>query len=202
MKKCIIIGKTNVGKTLFTINFANYLGSKILEFVFDYHDNGQIVKKYSLEKAKKELTSINPHKTLCLQKININIPVGKGKKQLEIIDTSGLIDGIHKEENVRKAISHTLAAIRHSHLILHMVDASAVIKKDTISSLGEIDYQIAQFCQLKPGYAILANKMDLPFSDIGFKRLKEEFPGNLIIPISALNQQGFKEVIRFVKRNL
>lgn len=202
MKKCIIIGKTNVGKTLFTINFANYLGAKKIEFVFDFHDRGQMVKKYSIEKAIEELTCISPHKTLCLQKIYINIPVGKGKKQLEVIDTSGLIDGIHKEESVRKAISHTLAVIRHSHLILHMVDALAVLKKDSISSLGEVDYQIAQFCQLKPGYAILANKMDLPFSDTGFKNLKEEFPGNLIIPISAKHQQGFKEVIRFVKRNL
>ena len=57
------------------------------------------------------------------------------------------------------------------------------------SSMGEVDYQLAQFAQLKRGYAILANKMDLPDAKEGLDKIKSEFSGNLIIPISALHKK-------------
>ena len=34
MKQCTIIGKTNVGKTLFLISFAEYLGPKTFDIDF------------------------------------------------------------------------------------------------------------------------------------------------------------------------
>ena len=35
MKRCIVIGKTNVGKTLFVLQFAAYLGVDRLEITFE-----------------------------------------------------------------------------------------------------------------------------------------------------------------------
>jgi 50S ribosomal subunit-associated GTPase HflX len=121
---------------------------------------------------------------------------------LQLIDTVGLIDGIHSNIEIRKAISHTLTIVRVSDIILHIVDAASAGRDELPSSMGEVDYQLAQFAQLKRGYAILANKMDLPDAKEGLDKIKSEFSGNLIIPISALHKKGFKEVRTFVAHNI
>lgn len=202
MKRCIIIGKTNAGKTLFAINFASYLGEKNIDINVEYYDGKREIRRYSIENAIKELTGIAPHKTTCLQKVRVNIRVGKGEKTIEIIDTTGLTDTVHQNENIRRAISQTLATIRESQVILHIVDSSAVFNKDALSSLGEVDYSVAQFAQLKTGYAMLANKIDLKEAKRGVEKLKQEFPGNRIIPVSAKYKTGFREVLSFVRKNL
>ena len=202
MKKCTIIGKTNVGKTLFLINFAGYLGLKFLDICLC--DDEKVLKKYklSISRAAYELVNDQAHKTRCLQSITVDVPMGKGKKKLQLIDTVGLIDGIHSNIEIRKAISHTLTIVRISDIILHIVDAASAGRDELPSSMGEVDYQLAQFAQLKRGYAILANKMDLPDAKEGLDKIKSEFSGNLIIPISALHKKGFKEVRTFVAHNI
>jgi len=202
LTRCIIIGKTNVGKTLFTINFAEFLGLKKINVVLEYHDGSQHSRSYTIREARTYLTDPSPHKTLCLQIVTVNIPKGKGKKKIKLIDTSGLIDGIHPDENIRKAISQTLANVRTADLILHIVDAAVIPNNGVVESLGEIDYQIAQFGQMKYGYALLANKMDLPEAERGLDKLRDEFKGLYIIPVSALYKQGFNEVKKFVSRNI
>ncbi|AEE91471.1 GTP-binding protein HSR1-related protein [Tepidanaerobacter acetatoxydans Re1] len=202
MKRCAIIGKTNVGKTLFLINFAEYLGVKSFNIEFVNNTGSKTSEKIIPQTAVSYLVDKNPHKTRCLQSIIINVPVGKGKKKIKIVDTSGFIDGIHPNIEIRKAISQTLTTVRDSDIILHIIDASAVKNKDLPSSMGEVDYQIAQFAQLKKSYAILANKMDLPGANEGFEKIKQEFSGNLIFPISALHKTGFKEVKIFVMHNI
>lgn len=202
MKRCTIIGKTNVGKTLFFINFAEYLGVKFLVVEFINHEGIKTTQKIYSKSAISELIDNKIHKTRGIQSLYIDVPIGKGKKKIKMVDTVGLIDGIHPDINMRKAISQTLSIIRESDIILHLIDASATVDKDLPNALGEIDYQIAQFGQLKRGYAILANKMDLTGSELGLNKIKQEFAGNLIIPISALYKKGFKEVKTFVGYNI
>ena len=200
--ECIIIGKTNVGKTLFAINFAEYLGCKVIKVTSIYPDGRQIENSFTIREAILQLTNEKPHKTRCLNKIAVTIPVGKKKKHVMILDSTGIIDGIHPESNVRKAISQTLAKIRECKIILHMIDVSNVINRGLVNSLGEVDYQIANFAQMRTGYVMLANKIDIPGSETGLNKLREEFPANLILPISALYKRGFKEVKDFVIRNI
>lgn len=202
MKKCLIVGKPNVGKTAFLINFAEYLGVRIFEFDFALPDGTKFKKKYSCKTAFHELVDSNPHKTLALQSVILEIPVGKGKKKIQIIDTTGLIDGIHEDQNVRKSISQTISEILNSQIIIHIMDGAAVIKKDSLSSPSEVDYQISKLARSKRGYVILVNKMDLPDAEEGLKIIKEKFHGNIVIPISAINKRGFKEVKTFVAYNL
>jgi len=199
--KCIIIGRTNVGKTLFAINFSNYLGCKKINLESIYFDNSRTNKTFTRKEAILQLTDKEPHKTRCLNKFQVTIPVGKKKRQIAIVDSTGIIDNIHPEPDIRKAISQTLSIIKESKIVLHIIDVSAMLNKKTISSLGEVDYHIASFCQMKTGYAILANKIDILGSEVGLKKLRSEFPGNYILPISALHKRGFKEVKNFVVRN-
>jgi 50S ribosomal subunit-associated GTPase HflX len=202
LKNCAIIGKTNVGKTLFFINFADYLGLKSLEMEFVDENTETVRKRYSLKGAVSKLTDDKPHKTLQTHSLMVDIPLGKGKKKIQLIDTVGLIDGIHSDEEVRRAISNTLAIIREASLILHLVDASVAGEVDLPNALGEVDYQVAQFAQLRRGYAVLANKMDLPGASLGLKKIQQEFSGNIVMPISAMYKRGFKEVKTFVAHNI
>jgi 50S ribosomal subunit-associated GTPase HflX len=191
-----------VGKTLFLINFAEYIGVKTLEMEFINYEGFKTSEKYYTKTAISRLVNEKPHKTRCIQAITVNIPMGKGKKRIKIIDTAGFIDGIHPDIDIRKAISQTLTRVRDSDIILHIIDAFTANKIDLPSSMGEVDYQIAQFAQLKRGYAILANKMDLPGAEEGFIKIKQELSGNVIFPISALFKRGFKEVKIFVVNNI
>lgn len=187
---------------MFLINFAEYLGIKYLDLKFKDFDGKIKKKKINCKKARAFLVSNKSHETQCIQSIFLNIPLGKGKKKIELLDTAGLIDNIHPDIDVRKAISQTFTMIRKANIILHIMDASVTYKKDLPNAIGEVDYQIAQFAQLKSGYAILANKIDLPEARPGVKKIRDEFRGNLVIPISALYKKGFKEVKTFVVHNI
>jgi len=201
-KSCLVIGKVNVGKTLFIINFAEYLGLKNLEITFRYPSGRIFTKSYRIDEARKELVGTQEHKTRCLQSIKIDIPVGKGKKRIDLLDTSGLIDGIHEDEEIRRGIAQALSMVREADLILHLVDGVEVGQSELIQVLASVDYQVAQFAQMKGSYAILVNKIDLTGAEKGLNKLQKEFLGHNIIPISALLKDGFKEVKAFVWGNI
>lgn len=202
MKKCLIIGKPNAGKTLFMLNFAQYIGLKHVEIKFIQRDRKTNVKNFTIEEAKQLLSSSSPYKTTCLQSIDISIPILKGKKEIEIVDSSGLIDGIHKNIQVRKAMAQTLGEINESDMILHMIDLTKIDPNNIASSMGEVDYQLAQYGHTKEGYIMLGNKIDLFEKKTPIIMLQKKFPNQYIIAISALTKKGFSEVKSFVQRRL
>ena len=51
MKRCIVIGKTNVGKTLFVLQFAAYLGADRLEITFEEPGGERRARTLSIEDA-------------------------------------------------------------------------------------------------------------------------------------------------------
>ena len=202
MKACMIIGKANVGKTLFAVNFAGYLGVSRLDIEFTTPNGETYRRTLSQREAVDELTSPNPHHTLGLQRLEIQMPGLKGKKRFALLDTSGLTDGIPEESMIRRAMAQTLAQVREAAVILHLIDASSVGKEGAVEAVGPVDWQVAQFGGMRTGYAILANKMDLPEAAAGLVQIRREFPGHVILPISALLKTGFAEVKQFVWRHL
>ncbi|NLG85682.1 MAG: GTP-binding protein HSR1 [Firmicutes bacterium] len=202
MKECLVVGKVGTGKTLFVLNFASYLGFSQVNITIEYPDGRIKTKHYSIDTARQQLVGVDLHTTKSLQSIVIDIPAVKGVRRCLITDSSGLIDHIHQDINIRQAIAQTLSAIRQADLIIHIVDSSQVGIHDAPSALGEVDYQVAQFAQMRGGYVILANKMDIPGAERGLSKLSLELPGHKIIPISALHKQGFKEVKAFVRHHL
>lgn len=202
MKSVAVVGQTNVGKTSFCLNFAAFLGLKTITINFSHHERGCYTKTFSISEAQSLLVSEQPHQTRDMQSMVLTLPWGKGEKQFELIDTAGLTNSIHHEEDIRKAMAHTLRYIRQAEIILHILDSARIMEVGLLKGIGEIDYQIAQFGQLKPGYVILANKMDLPHASEGLEKIKQEFPGNRVIGVSAVTKYGFKEVKSFVKQHL
>lgn len=202
LKACIVIGKANVGKTLFAINFANYLGVTRLEMEVNPAEGESYRHTLGTKEALQELTSPEPHHTLGLQSIQIQIRGRKGRKHFALVDTSGLTEGIPGKTLIRKAMAQTLAQVRGASIILHLIDASSTGKPGAIEAMGEVDWQVAQFGGMRDGYAVLANKMDLPEAAAGLLQIRQELPGHVIFPISALHKTGFAEVKRFVLHHL
>lgn len=99
-------------------------------------------------------------------------------------------------------MAQTLAQVRQAAVILHLIDASSVTKQGAVEAVGQVDWQVAQFGGMRTGYAILANKMDLPEAASGLLQIRREFPGHVIFPVSALLKTGFAEVKQFVWRHL
>ncbi|HHU63538.1 MAG TPA: GTP-binding protein HSR1 [Clostridiales bacterium] len=197
MKKCIIIGKANTGKSLFMINFAEYLGLTTITLNILRKKEPTLRKTYTIKDARQYLSHHAPFKTLNIQYVTVEIPAVKRSKTIQLIDSGGLTEEIHEQYSIRKSMADTLFHLKRANIILHFVDPSSVFKRD-ISTPGQIDFNIASYGSNRGNYAIIANKMDLPESQAGLKEIKRLFPNNLIIPVSALKKTGFEEVKAFV----
>lgn len=196
LQQCLVIGRTNVGKTAFALNFAEYLGLSRVEITFNYPDGFATKQTFRLEHARQELIGQGQHKTRCLQALELDVPAGKTKKMITLTDSSGFSEGIPTDPAVRRAVAQTLLEIKQAALVLHMLDASSP------GAVGEVDRQIASYADTRGGYVILANKMDLPQAREGLERIRSQFPNQLVLPISALHKRGFKEVKAIVAHSL
>lgn len=199
MSDCLVTGMPNVGKTCFVINFAEYMGLKKLKFHVRQLAGYTSISSYTPGEAMDKLVSYRSNFTRDVQSINLEIPAGKTIKRLEIIDSCGLSDGIHPDEEVRQAMARTIRLIRRSNLILHMIDITNLCTQESDDDvLMPIDRMILNYASQEKNYAILANKTDLLQAAENLELLKKNLTDKLIIPISALYQKGFKEVKKLV----
>src|SRR5690606_20989480 len=99
--RCVALGQPNVGKTVFTLQFAAYVGVRRLHMAFAETDGRQWRRVLAVDDAVKELVAPTPHFTRRLQTVHMDLPGPKGVKTLELVDTSGLVDGIHPSPAVR-----------------------------------------------------------------------------------------------------
>lgn len=201
MKHCLIVGKPNVGKTSFFLNFASYLGVYTCKLTFRDNRGEIIQKEYLIDIAKKNLISSSPFKTMDIIEINLSVPVYKGMQSFVLLDSSGLIDGTSDSHDIRSSMTATIKALQNTDMVLHMMDASSIFSKE-INSISLIDDQINKYCRCKSLYCILASKMDKEESERGYQLLKNKYPTSYIIPVSSVSERGFKEVKFFVGRNL
>lgn len=204
MKRCIVLGKPNVGKTLLVLRLADHMKVKDVDITFQDPGGAKYSRKYPMDIAVRELVGALPHQTKCLQSVSIEFRAGKGKKTVELMDTTGLIEQIHDDPLTRKAMAQTLSALRGAQIIIHIIDAHLAGHEDAVSDPTErdLDMQLAAFAGPRGGYCIVANKMDLPGAKRGLARIRRLFTGYKVLPVSAATGEGLKEVRRHVLRNL
>lgn len=210
MKRSVVIGKANVGKTLFCIHFAAFVGVKEMTWLVERTDGQTAQYRMSPKAAEHELSGAFPHKTRCLQSVCLDFARGKGSRHLLLTDTTGLVDGIHPDAELRGAMAQTLKSIVDADVVLHLVDAAKIGESgaSTSSSHGArveggwstLDDQVARLGEHKDGYLILANKMDLPLAKAGYRELAKRFTRHRVVPVSALYNSGFREVRQHVWR--
>ncbi len=194
MKEALIIGRPNVGKTLLTINLAEFLGQKRLEVLFRPRDGASFTRLYTVPQARAELVDERPHRTLCLQSMVLGVPRGKSVRKLVLTDSTGLTDEVHPASEVRRAMADTLRQISQAPLILHVVDAA--------EGLGGVDLDILRFGKAHDGYALVANKMDLPGRAERLGEVVRAAGPATVIPVSALEKVGLAEVRGFVRKRV
>lgn len=199
MSRTAVIGRPNAGKTAFTISFATYLGFKTLRFVRQEAE-GRVELELSEVAAKAELISPLPHKTRQVQALELECAVGKGKKQFELLDTCGLIEGIHPETEIRLAMAQSLMLLQDADLIMHIIDAAEVGRER--GRPGTLEQELATWGRTRGNYVVLANKMDLASAKEGLAIIEHHFSALPIIATSARTGQGFREVKKYVLRVL
>jgi predicted GTPase len=193
MRECLIVGKPNAGKTLFFINFAEYLGLRLL-----WPTGGGA--PLSPCQARRLLVDDTPHRTRRLQRAAVRVASGLGSRAAVLVDSTGLTEGISPDAEVRQGMARTLQAMQRAQLVLHLVDAAA--RPGTPSAPGEVDREVAAFARGRAGYLLLANKVDLPEASQGLRHLAELLPDDALVPVSARLGKGFPQVRRMLARRL
>lgn len=196
MKEFIVVGRPNCGKTMFTLNFASFLGCKAIDITFRAFDGILDCKHMKIEQAQQLLSSIAMHKTKSLQSIILKVNIGKTAANFKLTDTCGLSEQIHSDEAIRRGMAQTLSLLRYADFIFHMIDLSVMQ-----NAVG-IDNEIYNYGLSRHNYLILANKYDLASAKSNLIKIKEQHPLAAVIPISAIYKDGFKEVRACVARNI
>jgi predicted GTPase len=194
VKEALVIGRPNVGKTLFTLNFAEFLGQHRVEVMFRPRGAASYTRVYSVPQARAELVDDSPHRTLGLQSVVIKVPRGKSLRKVVLTDSTGLTDDIHPASTIRMAMADTLREVADAAFILHLVDPAEEV-------VG-VDLDILRYGQTQEGYVVLANKIDLPERAGKAPDLVRQAAPAPVIPVSALTREGFREVRGFVRRRL
>lgn len=201
MRELTVVGRPNSGKTMFTLNFASYIGIKTVDVTFRTYDDLTTCRHFSIEDAKRELCSSTIHKTKSLQSLMLKIALGKTIVNFKLTDTCGIGEKIHQEEKIRRGMAQTISLMRCADFIFHVIDLS-YITKEYVNNFNTVDHEIYNYGIFRNSYTILANKMDIPFAKNNLAQLSSIFPKATIIPISALLSQGLKEVKACVARNV
>ena len=194
MRESPVIGRPNVGKTLFVVHFAEFLGQKRLEVVFRPRDGASYTRVYTVAQAQADLVDDTPHRTLAMQSVVLKVPRGKSLRKLVLTDSTGLTDAVHPSSTVRRAMADTVRGVAGARMILHLIDPA--------SGLGGIDLDIARYGKAVDGYLVLANKIDLPGRTERLGEVARFVAPAPVLAISALHKTGFREVKAFVRGHL
>jgi len=201
MKEFAVVGRPNSGKTLFTLNFAAYLGCKTVDITFRAPDGLLDCRHYAIGEARRELCCPTRHKTRSLQSLVLKVPVGKTAVGFKLTDTCGLCEEINSDEAIRRGMAQTLSLIRATDFIVHIVDLT-LVNDASLSCENNIDREIYRYGVARSRYILLANKADLPQARDNIPRLTAAFHQAAVLPVSALYSQGFAEVKAYVAGNV
>ena len=197
---CVLVGRPNSGKTLFLINLCEHLGCGTLELETEGPAGGTLRRRLSPEEARRLLVGGAPQTTVGVQRVLVRIRRGKSGRECRLVDTTGLVESVHPDESVRWGMASSIGEMLRGRVVLHLVDASLV--REGAVWWGELEEQMDRYLSLRPGYAVLANKMDLPEAEAGLRNLLAQTPARRVFPVSALTRAGFREVVDFVRRHV
>lgn len=195
----LLIGRPHVGKTLLMINFAAYLGMSDIRVEVQDGDGRQMARRLTLDRARRELVSLSTPKTAQVHSLTVDVTSGRQRAEILLIDTPGVMEGIAPDSRDRHLAAQTIERLMRAALVFHVVDVSRV--KSQCQEAGEsFDRSLWEFGQRREGYLVVANKVDRPGSHEGLKFLRDECPGNAIIPVSCITRRGFRDLKMWVTR--
>ncbi len=192
MIEIVLTGKREVGKTLFMLQFAEYIAEENGFDCLYQSEQGVHLKKVSDRIKAWDIYHKGVQKQYLPQSICLFDKAQK--KHFKFTDTYGLTDGIsyHKEE--RRKIKHTLETVIQSRHLIHMIDYKQIEKR----GLDPIDQELYQLGKNKHFYLMVLNKSDMDASMAKFtdfqKRLK--IP---MLPVSSMYKEGFFHIYQQIR---
>lgn len=146
-----------------------------------------LISKISASKPKiaaYHFTTLNPN--LGVVRVNEN-------KSFVVADLPGLIEGASLGEGLGdKFLKH----IERTRVIAHVIDMSGYEGRDPYDDYVIINKELENFNKkiLEKPQIIIANKMDMEASKENLKKFEEKVNAK-VYPISAMNNEGIKEVL-------
>lgn len=125
--------------------------------------------------ASYPFTTLTPH---------VGVVEFPGYERATVADIPGLIEGAHRNVGLGHEF---LRHVTRCRLLLFVVDTAGVDGRDPIADLESLRTEIKLYDEdlARRPWLIVANKMDLEASREHFDRLRQRFPRQEILPISA-----------------
>ena len=127
--------------------------------------------------------------------------VAQGRhRKFVIADIPGLIPGASAGRGLGDQF---LKHIERTKILIHLIDMAGFEGRDPVEDYKNINLELKNYSQMvfKKRQIICANKMDLAGAENNLQRFKKLIK-RIVYPISALNQQGLKELVDAVGEKL
>ena len=132
-----IVGTPGVGKTLFCINFAEFLGARNLCYTESSpYGRGQGV--VTPETARKTMVSPGPRSNGSVRSFAVNILQGESMR-LVLMDTASLKEGKLLTKRERGQLVLTMQALQEADALLHLVDLACTDPARVEAVIGKIE---------------------------------------------------------------
>lgn len=126
---------------------------------------------------------------------NLGVVATEDGRSFVLADLPGLIEGAHSGAGLGHQF---LRHIERTRVIVHVIDMSALEGRDPYEDYVTINHELKQYnlrLTERP-QIIVANKMDMPDAEENLRNFKEQLQDDYpVFPVSALTQQGLKEVL-------
>ena len=132
---------------------------------------------------------------------NLGVVKLKDYRTFVMADLPGLIEGASEGVGLGdKFLRHAM----RTRVICHVVDMSGIEGRNPIDDYKvirkELDKYSDKLCNKLE--IVVANKMDLESSLNNLEEFKKEYPEKMVFPISAMNNSGINELLKFIADKL
>jgi hypothetical protein len=189
-----VVGAAKGGKTLFCINFAEYLGARAL----CYTENSPFGAGRGVttpETARALMVDPGPRCNGVVRSFAVNRP-HRQPRRIALIDTASLKEKSPLPRAERKKLILTLQALQEADAVLYLADLACYDPVGIDFALAS-DRGLSRYC-FKKGkpYLVVATKCDLPHARKN-PYIEQFFCRNGRIPfISSLTREGFAQLRR------
>ena len=184
-RKIAVVGAPASGKTLFSINWCEYLGATRLYY---YELNGTGRRKGTITPSEARKRMVSKGRSQPARTFIINQP-GQSPSRLAITDTFSLLHKTILNAKERMQLSFTLKTLATTDIILNLVDLTCS-DPHQVEFIAAVDRHLSEFSTRRAvHYKLLGNKIDL-------LKNRSKIPGwpvsGPLIPISVKTRAGFE----------
>ncbi len=197
-----VLGLPHTGKSLFCINFAEYLGARILCF----HEEGPRGRgrgAVSPAEARRLMVDSSKRSNGIVRTFIVNLKLGAAAPlRLALVDTISLHEGDPLPRPKRAGLVLTLQHVQKADVVLYLADLSGS-DPSSLAFNGTAGRLLENYChrQAKNFRAVLAKEdllgVEMDDAFFSWKRHLLAWKNNPV-PVSSFNRVGFFELRQFL----